>query len=175
MWGLLICMVNVTLSHGVWYGLGKVESIKLCQLYSTSIWTFYISTPPSTPHCSPMSSSDSSAILPQNLTLDLSESSLQTHLTLRKSTRPRKPPFYLDSYHYHTKIYAEGGLVGKLDFLSHTRPDLCFSIQLWSQFMHMPRMSHVLALHHVFRYVVSCRSGYIAQSFRFPNSTNLFR
>ncbi|XP_056692165.1 uncharacterized mitochondrial protein AtMg00810-like [Spinacia oleracea] len=64
----------------------------------------------------------------------------------------------------NTKLYADEGLpydapehyrtlVGKLNFLTHTRPDLCFAVQLLSQFMHMPRIPHVTALQHVLRYV----------------------
>ena len=53
---------------------------------------------------------------------------------------------YTDPEHYRK-------IVGKLNFLSHTRPDLSFSVQTLSQFMHQPRMHHVQALNHVLRYV----------------------
>lgn len=44
-------------------------------------------------------------------------------------------------------------LVGKLNFLTHTRPDLSYSVKTLSQFMHSPRDSHVQALYHTLRYV----------------------
>ncbi|GAA0156095.1 transmembrane signal receptor [Lithospermum erythrorhizon] len=44
-------------------------------------------------------------------------------------------------------------MVGKLNFLTNTRPDLCYSVQTLSQFMQKPRMPHLQALHQVLAYV----------------------
>ncbi|XP_019236563.1 PREDICTED: uncharacterized protein LOC109216822 [Nicotiana attenuata] len=45
-------------------------------------------------------------------------------------------------------------LIGKLNFLQHTRPDISFSVLHLSQFLHAPTSAHMQATLHVLRYLV---------------------
>ncbi|KAK3019106.1 hypothetical protein RJ639_003788 [Escallonia herrerae] len=46
-------------------------------------------------------------------------------------------------------------LVGKLIYLSHTRPDIAFAVSLVSQFMHSPHEEHLEAVYRILRYLKS--------------------
>lgn len=44
-------------------------------------------------------------------------------------------------------------LVGKLNFLTHTRPDISYAVHTLSQYMHTLMLPHLQTLHHVLRYL----------------------
>ena len=43
--------------------------------------------------------------------------------------------------------------IGKLNFLSNSRPDISFAVQTLSQFIQQPIFSHMVALDHLLRYL----------------------
>ena len=44
-------------------------------------------------------------------------------------------------------------LVGRLIYLTNTRPNLTFAVSVVSQFMHAPRTTHLDAVYHILRYL----------------------
>jgi len=69
-----------------------------------------------------------------------------TPLPLSCKLEPAKGQLLSDPTHYRT-------LVGKLNVLTNTIPDLSFTTQTLSQFMQYPRTFHLQALHHTLRYI----------------------
>ncbi|XP_047148460.1 uncharacterized mitochondrial protein AtMg00810-like [Vigna umbellata] len=75
--------------------------------------------------------------------------------------KPSSTPFLSDtSTLYKADNYLDDPgpyrrLIGKLLYLTNTRPDLCFSINLLSQFMKSPTNHHYRAVQHVLRYIKS--------------------
>lgn len=60
--------------------------------------------------------------------------------------------------------------IGKLYFLSNTRPDISFAVQTLGQFMQQPTSSHMAALDHLLRYI----SGTAGQGILLRDTDSLF-
>lgn len=60
---------------------------------------------------------------------------------------------------YTDQVFTDKGryqrLVGKLIYLSHTRPDIAYAISVVSQFMHCPSEDHMAAVTRILRYIKS--------------------
>ncbi|BAT73482.1 hypothetical protein VIGAN_01097000 [Vigna angularis var. angularis] len=75
--------------------------------------------------------------------------------------KPCSTPFLSDtSSLYKVESYLDNPnsyrrLIGKLFYLTNTRPDLCFSVNLLSQFMQSPTDYHYRAVQHILRYIKS--------------------
>lgn len=47
-------------------------------------------------------------------------------------------------------------LVGRLIYLSHTRPDIAYAVSIVSRYMHDPRSTHLNVVNRILRYLKSC-------------------
>ena len=89
--------------------------------------------------------------------MDVSKSA-KTPLPVNLRLLVNEGEFYHDPAQYRC-------LVGKLNFLTHTRPDISFGVQTLSQFLQSPRIQHVKALSHMLRYLAgSIGQGILLQS-----------
>ncbi|XP_017423398.1 uncharacterized mitochondrial protein AtMg00810-like [Vigna angularis] len=76
-------------------------------------------------------------------------------------SKPCSTPFLSNTNSlYKTENYMDNPsayrrLIAKLFYLTNTRPDLCFTVNLLSQFMQEPTNYHYQALQHILRYVKS--------------------
>jgi Reverse transcriptase (RNA-dependent DNA polymerase) len=68
---------------------------------------------------------------------------------------PMVPNIKLEAYTDHTPTNIERyqKLVGKLIYLSHTRPDIAYAVSVVSQFMHSPKEEHLEAVMRIIRYL----------------------
>lgn len=67
----------------------------------------------------------------------------QNHRTLADSGDP------VDKYQYQR-------LVGRLIYLSHTRPDIAYAVSVVSRYMHDPRSGHLEVVNRILRYLKGC-------------------
>ena len=73
--------------------------------------------------------------------------------TVAATPLPINLKLYSEEGHLCTDAEHYRSILGKLNFLTNTRPDLSFAVQSLSQFMQAPRQPHLRALHHVLRYI----------------------
>ena len=66
-----------------------------------------------------------------------------------------------------TEMYQR--LVGKLIYLSHTRPDIAYAVSVVSQFLHNPRKTHLQAVYRILQYL----KGSLGKGILFKRSTRL--
>ena len=98
-------------------------------------------------------SSEGMLVTQQKYTLELLKDT--KHINCHINDTPIEVNHKLGNYDDDPRIEAGSyqEIVGKLLFLSHTRPDICYSVNVLSQFMHSPRNSHFQAVNRVLRYL----------------------
>ncbi|KAK9941249.1 hypothetical protein M0R45_017863 [Rubus argutus] len=74
--------------------------------------------------------------------------------TSHKATSPLDSKFHLDvSSDPLLEVSSYQRLVGKLIYLTITRPDITYAVSIVSQFMHSPTMAHLHIVKHILRYL----------------------
>ena len=98
-------------------------------------------------------SSDRILMTQQKYILDLMEETKHTKCRISDTPIEVNHRLTLDDKDPEIEIISYQKLIGKLLYLSHTRPDICFTINVLSQFMHLPCNSHFQAANRVLKYL----------------------
>jgi hypothetical protein len=72
-----------------------------------------------------------------------------------------------DSDEIDPHLYRQ--LIGSLMYLVNTKPDICYVVNVLSQFMSQPRQTHWIATKHVLRYL----RGTVGYGLRYASSVDL--
>lgn len=91
----------------------------------------------------------------KNFTKELLDASGLTHFKCAITPFPVNLKLHADKGELRIDPSYYMCLVGKLNFLTNTRPNLLYTVQTLSQFMQLPRTSHLSALHHALCYVAN--------------------
>lgn len=89
----------------------------------------------------------------QKYILEVLEETRHTNCHINDTPIEVNQKLTLDKEEPQVEISSYQKLIGKLLYLSHTRPDICYTVNVLSQFMHSPRNSHFQAANRVLRYL----------------------
>jgi len=69
---------------------------------------------------------------------------------------PMQPTLYLGLYEESKKVDGTQyrAMIGSLLYLTTSRPDIMFSVCLCAKFQKEPREVHLIAVKHIFRYLI---------------------
>ena len=88
-------------------------------------------------------------LLTETSMLDCKPAEMPTEMNHKLEILPNQTPTDKGRYQW---------LVGRLIYLSHTRPDIAYAVSVVSQFMHSPSEEHMDAVYRILRYL-KCAPG----------------
>ena len=114
-------------------------------------------------------SSDGILMTQHKYILDLLEETKHLHSRINDTPIESNHRLTLNKDDPKVEITPYQKLIGKLCFLSHTRPDTCYAANVLSQFMHSPRKTHYHAAFRVLRYL----KGTVGLGIAFRKTSNI--
>ena len=98
-------------------------------------------------------SSEGISMTQQKYILEVLEETKHTNCHINDTPIEVNHKLTLDEAEPRVEISSYQKLIGKLLYLLHTRPDICYTLNVLSQFMHSPRNSPFQAANRVLRYL----------------------
>ena len=89
----------------------------------------------------------------QKYILELLEETKHTNCRINETPIEANHKLTLGESDPKVEVSSFQKLIGKLLYLTHTRPDICYAVNVLSQFMHSPRNSHFQAANRILRYL----------------------